>query len=225
MSAQPTVFLVDDDPDLRKVTRRLMESAGLPIETYADAHAFLAEWDSARPGCIVLDIKMPGMTGLGLQEELVKRGIHTPIIIISGHADVDEAVRAMKGGAIDLLRKPYKGQVLIDRIRDALRLDAAWRMADSRRAEVAARIVRLTPREREVMELLVAGQSSKEIAQRFGLSRKTVDVHRAHITAKMEVDSLVDLVNAIHAYRAAAQGPTHGQFSSPPAEGAQGTNS
>ncbi len=194
MENNGTVFVVDDDTAVRKSLQRLMESVGLPVETHGSAEEFLEGYDRTRPGCLVLDIRMPGIDGLQLQEKLVSDRINIPTIIVSGHGDVEKAVRAMKSGAVDFIRKPYKGDVLLDRIREALEQDADTRRAQAARAEVSTRINRLTPREREVMAMLVEGKSAKRIAFELGLSRKTVDVHRGHIMTKMQAESLVELV-------------------------------
>ena len=194
MESNGTVFVVDDDTAVRKSLQRLMESAGLPVETHASAEEFLERYDQTRPGCLVLDIRMPGIDGLQLQEKLVADRINIPTIIVSGHGDVEKAVRAMKSGAVDFIRKPYKGDVLLERIREALEQDADARRVQAARAEVSTRINRLTPREREVMAMLVEGKSAKRIAFELGLSRKTVDVHRGHIMTKMQAESLVELV-------------------------------
>ncbi len=194
MYAEPTVFVVDDDQAMRSSLSRLMQSVGLRVEAYASATEFLNAFDSRAPGCLVLDIRMPGMNGLDLQERLAADGIRIPVIIISAHGDVESAVRAMKCGAVDFVKKPYKGKVLLARIREALELDARIRREEARRADVVARLARLTPREREVMALLVLGKSAKQIAFELGLSRKTVDVHRSHVMSKMQIDSVVELV-------------------------------
>jgi FixJ family two-component response regulator len=192
--AEPTVFVVDDDQAMRSSLSRLMQSVGLRVEAYASAAEFLNAFDSRAPGCLVLDIRMPGMDGLELQERLAADGIRIPVIIISAHGDVESAVRAMKCGAVDFVKKPYKGKVLLARIREALELDARIRGEQARQADVIARLARLTPREREVLALLVLGKSAKQIAFELGLSRKTVDVHRSHVMAKMQTDSVVELV-------------------------------
>ena len=200
MDPEATVHVVDDDKAVRESLQRLMESVGVVVETYPSAQAFLDGYDRARPGCLVLDIRMPGMSGLELQEKLADEGIGLPVIIISAHGNVEKAVRAMKAGAVDFIKKPYKGQLLLERIRQALELDARMRRKEEERAEVGARIARLTPREREVMHLLAAGKPPKQIAFELGLSRKTVDVHRGHIMMKMQVDSLVELARMIQTH-------------------------
>ncbi|UCC30501.1 MAG: response regulator transcription factor [Phycisphaerales bacterium] len=201
MTPEPTVFVVDDDEALRQSLTRLMESVNLPVETYPDAQAFLDSHDSGRPGCLVLDIRMPGMNGLELQDKLAKGRVRIPIIIISAHGNVDKAVRAMKSGAVDFIKKPYKGELLLERIRQALELDARIRRQEAARAEVAARLALLSPREHEVIEMLAAGKTPKQIAFELDLSRKTVDVHRGHIMMKMRADTLVELVEMLHVYR------------------------
>ena len=194
VDAKPTVFIVDDDQAVRKALSLLIKSAGLEVETHTSAQAFLETYDPARPGCLVLDVRMPGMSGPELQEQLSARGITIPVIIITGHGDVPIAVRALKKGAVDFIQKPFDGEVLLERVRQAIELDAQMRREQARRAEVAARLARLTPREHQVMGLLVAGRGNKEIALALGLSRKTVDIHRAHIMMKLGIDSLVELL-------------------------------
>ena len=191
---EATVFVVDDGGAVRKSLQRLMESVGLPVETHKSAEAFLEHYDGTRPGCLVLDIRMPGIDGLQLQEKLVSDRINIPTIIVSGHGDVEKAVRAMKSGAVDFIKKPYKGDILLARIREALECDANTRRAEAARAEVSARFTRLTPREREVMAMLIAGRSAKRIAFDLGVSRKTVDVHRGHVMSKMQAETLIELV-------------------------------
>ncbi len=200
MKTDATVFVVDDDQAVRESLSRLMESVGQEVATYAGAQEFLDSYDPSRPGCVVLDIRMPGMSGLDLQEKLARDGMRIPVIMISGHGDVEKAVRAMKAGAVDFLRKPYKAKVLLERIGQALELDAKIRRQEAERAKAAALIAQLTPREREVMGLLATGAPSKQIAYRLGLSRKTVDVHRAHIMMKLQIDSVVDIARLVEIY-------------------------
>ncbi len=197
MQEKATVFIVDDDQAIRDSLSRLMDSIGLATETFADAQAFLDNYDNEKPGCLLLDIRMPGMGGMELQQELSARNISIPIIIISAHGSVEQAVQAMKTGAVDFIRKPYDGGVLLDRVKHALELDADLRQKDAQRAEVASRINLLTPRETEVMKLLAAGKYPKEIAFELGLSRKTVDVHRSHIMMKMQADSAIELAQML----------------------------
>lgn len=194
MQPNTTVFVVDDDPAIRESLRWLIESVGLNVKMFTTAHEFLEGYDPSLPGCLVLDIRMPGMSGLDLQNELAARQFNIPILIITGHAEVPVAVRAMKAGALDFIEKPFSDQLLLDRIRRAIEKDTESRRANSQRAEVAARLAQLTPREREVMDLVIAGKANKVIASELGLSPKTVEVHRAHVMKKMQVDSLADLV-------------------------------
>jgi len=194
MESQATIFVVDDDEAVRDALSLLMKSAGLPVETYSSAQAFLDAYDPLRPGCLVLDIRMPGMSGTELQEQLREQQIHIPIIIITGHGDVPTAVDAVQKGAVDFIQKPFDDHVLLGRIRCAIAQDAQWRREQAKRAEVEALLAKLTPREREVMDLLVAGQSNKEIALELGLSRKTVDIHRAHVMMKLRIGSLAELL-------------------------------
>jgi len=194
MPPEPTVFVVDDDPAMRDSLCWLLQSVDLHVETYPSADAFLAAYDPGRPGCLVLDVRMPGMSGLNLQDELRTRHIRLPIIMLSGHAEVPTAVRALKAGAIDFMEKPFSDELLLDRIRQAIDLDREQREAEARRTAVAARYALLTPREREVMELVTAGKANKVIAADLGLSPKTVEVHRAAVMDKMHADSVADLV-------------------------------
>jgi RNA polymerase sigma factor (sigma-70 family) len=194
MRPEATVFVVDDDPAMRNSLRWLIESVGLAVAAYATADEFLERYDPARPGCLVLDVRMPGMSGLDLQDELTRRRITIPTIVITGHAEVAMAVRAVKAGAVDFIPKPFSDQLLLDRIRQALEQDRRDREARAFETDVARRVSNLTPREREVMERIVAGKANKEVAAELGLSPKTVEVHRAHVMEKMQVASLADLV-------------------------------
>jgi RNA polymerase sigma factor (sigma-70 family) len=194
MPPEPTVFVVDDDPAMRNSLRWLIESVGLAVAAYATAEEFLERYDPRRPGCLVLDVRMPGMSGLDLQDDLAQRRITIPTIVITGHAEVAMAVRAVKAGAIDFIPKPFSDQLLLDRIRQALDQDRRDREARELESDVARRVSHLTQREREVMDLIVAGKANKEVAAELGLSPKTVEVHRAHVMEKMQVASLADLV-------------------------------
>ncbi len=201
MSA-PTVFVVDDDPAMRQSMSRLLESVNLSVETFDSARAFLDAYQPDRPGCLVVDVRMPGMSGLELQEKLLEDGVTLPVIIVTGHGDVPMAVNAVKRGALDFIEKPFRAQPLLDRIQEALDRDAELRQRESTRKRVAARLSNLTPREHEVMEMLVRGQSVKQIAADLGLSHKTVQVHRAHIMEKTQAGSLPDLVHLAAAVEA-----------------------
>lgn len=199
---RPVVFVVDDDDSVRNSLRWLLESVDLAVETYATAEAFLEAYDRARPGCLVLDIRMPGMSGLDLHEKLQAGALALPVIIITGHADVPMAVRAMKAGAFDFIEKPFNDQVLLERIQDGIARDQEARRAEARRTEVAARVGELTPREREVMDGVVAGRSNKEMASDMGLSVKTVEAHRARVMEKMRAESLSYLVTMVVEWQA-----------------------
>jgi FixJ family two-component response regulator len=191
---QPIVFVVDDDRAMRDSLRWLLESIGLSVRTYATATEFLDDHDPAQPGCLVLDVRMPGMSGLDLQTELGQRGAELPTIVVTGHAEVAMAVRAVKAGAIDFIEKPFSDQLLLDRVRQALEIDRQSREVRMRREEARRRLASLSAREREVLGLVAAGKANKEIAAALGLSPKTVEVHRAHVMAKMAVDSLAELI-------------------------------
>lgn len=193
----PTVFVVDDSPAVRKSMRALMTSAGLAVETHASAKEFLAAYDPRRPGCLVLDLRLKGESGLDLQDELAKRNATLPIIIMTGYGDVPAAVRALKGGAIDFLRKPVPPKTLLARITDAIEWDGRARDTAAQHDSVADRIAHLTPRETQVMELLAVGNSSKEIAETLGVSPRTVEGHRRNVFRKMEVESAVQLARVI----------------------------
>jgi two-component system, LuxR family, response regulator FixJ len=191
----PVVFVVDDDPAMRDSLRWLIESTGVRVETYRDAQTFLDACQPEMPGCLVLDVRMPGMSGLDLQAELARRGIALPTIVITGHAEVPLAVRAVKAGAIDFIEKPFSDQLLLDRVRQGLELDRQGRDGRRRRAEARRRAGSLTQREREVLDLVVAGRSNRAIAAGLGLSPKTVEVHRAHVMEKMGAASVAELVH------------------------------
>lgn len=190
----PTVFVVDDDEAMRNSLRWLIESVGLPVECHDSAESFLESHYPGRSGCLLLDVRMPGMSGLELQEYLKRNEINIPVIVITGHGDVPMSVRAMKEGAIDFIEKPFNDELLLDAIRNALALDKQQREKQALRAELAARMALLTPREYEVMEMVTAGRSNKEIARELGVSAKTVEAHRAKVMDKMQAGSLAELV-------------------------------
>lgn len=191
---EPTIFIVDDEPAVRNSLSLLLRVHGMQAETFATARAFLDAFDPARPGCIVADIRMPEMSGLDLQCELNRRGATAPIIMITGHGDVAMAVTALKGGAADFIEKPIDDQRLIDSIAMAVNRDARARDERDRVAEISARIDRLSPREREVFARLVKGQPNKVIADRLGISVRTVEVYRANVMAKMQASGLSALI-------------------------------
>jgi len=191
---QPTVFIVDDDPAIRFAMQALMDSVNIEHEIFPSGDEFLETSNDQRAGCLVLDIRMPGLGGLELQEELIKRGSTLPIIFITGHGDVPMAVDAMQKGAVDFIQKPFRDQDLLDRIREAIKTDQERREEQQRHAEVAERLGRLTNREREVFDLVVTGKPNKVIAYELGVSQRTVEIHRARVMEKMQARSLADLV-------------------------------
>jgi FixJ family two-component response regulator len=193
----PTVYIVDDDSGVRSSIRVLMKSVGLPATPFPSAKEFLDAYHPNNPGCLVLDIRMPGMSGLELQEALNERGAVIPVIFITGHGDIPMAVEAMRHGAFDFLQKPFRDQDLIDRIQQALARDAETRQSLQEHARIRARIASLTPREREVLELLTSGKANKMMAQDLGLSQRTVEIHRAHVMEKMGAKSVAQLVRMV----------------------------
>ncbi len=193
----PTVYIVDDDNGVRSSIRVLMKSVGLPALAFASAQEFLRAYLPSQPGCVVLDIRMPGMSGLELQEALNERGAVIPVIFITGHGDVPMAVEAMRHGAFDFLQKPFRDQELIDRIQQALLRDKETRAALQEHGRIKACIASLTPREREVLDLLTVGKVNKAMAQDLGLSQRTVEIHRAHVMEKMGARSVAQLVRMV----------------------------
>jgi RNA polymerase sigma factor (sigma-70 family) len=193
-TATPTVFIVDDDPAISGSLKFLIETVGLQVETFASAQAFLNRYDPERPGCLVLDVRMPGMSGLELQAKLREKKCETPVLILTGYGDVPMAVRAMKNGAADFLQKPVSDQTLLEQIQNAIAKDAARREERAEQRIIAARLERLTPREHEVMKLVVDGLSSREIGDRLSVSYKTIEAHRAKIMKKMRAESVPHLV-------------------------------
>jgi len=197
ISARPTVFIVDDDTAVRDALKFLLRSVGHPVETFSSAQDFLTAYRDDRPGCLVLDIRMPGMSGLELQEKLVEKRSILPIIFITGHGDVPMAVEAMQAGAMDFIQKPFRDQDLLDRINQALEKDANNRAALGELNVIRERLASLTPREREVMDLVVNGKANKVIAGDLDLSQRTVEIHRARVMEKMQASSLAHLVRMV----------------------------
>jgi FixJ family two-component response regulator len=188
------VHVVDDDEAVRSSLKLLLKSAGLTALAYASAAEFLAAYEDDQPGCLVLDIRMPGMNGLELQDELNRRGAMIPVIFITGHGDVPMAVEAMQLGAMDFLQKPFRDQDLIDRVRKALALDRGNRAQLEARHAIRSRLAILSPREMQVLRLLTLGKSNKQMAGDLGVSQRTVEIHRAHLMRKMEATSVAQLV-------------------------------
>jgi len=195
--AQALVIVVDDDEAVRSSTRLLLKSVGLPAVTYSSAQEFLDNYDSQQPGCVVLDVRMPGMSGLELQQFLNLRGAVIPVIFITGHGDIPMAVEAMQQGAFDFLQKPFRDQDLIDRVQRALARDRENRDALKGHERIRALLKSLTPREREVLVLLTHGKPNKVMAAELGLSQRTVEIHRAHVMEKMAANSVAQLVRMV----------------------------
>jgi FixJ family two-component response regulator len=197
MTTTPTVFVVDDNAGVRKSLRALFESAGLAVETYASGEEFLAVYDPQRAGCLLLDVRLRHSSGLDLQDELRRRGTTLPIIVLTGHGTVPTSVRALKAGAVDFLQKPAPPKVLLERVLAAIELDARARATAAEGALMNERLAHLTPREREVMQLLLAGKTSKEIATALHVSVRTVEGHRREVLSKANVSSAAQLVSAV----------------------------
>ncbi len=193
--SEPTVFIVDDDPSVLNGLRLLMKSVKLDVETYSSAQDFLDSYNSDQPGCLLIDMRMPGISGLELQKILQGRNILIPTIIITGYGEVTDAVQAMKRGAIDFIEKPFNGQYLLDQVHRGIAEDVQIRKKQAQQQVVSASLALLTPREREVMDLVIAGKANKVIALELGLSMKTVEFHRAHMMKKMKADSVAELVD------------------------------
>jgi RNA polymerase sigma factor (sigma-70 family) len=191
-----TVFVVDDDSSTRELLAWLMKRNGLQAQVYPDAHSFLKAYKPATPGCLVVDLNMPGMSGLDLQQYLKENGVALPVIFLSGRADVPKAVQAVREGAIDFIEKPFDYKRVVALIEDCLRRDAETHEAQERRRACSARMAQLTQREREVLDLVVAGRMNREIAESLDISLKTVEAHRAKIMEKLEVHSVAELVQA-----------------------------
>ena len=192
-----TVFVVDDDDAVRTSLRLLLKSVGLPVETHSSAQEFLDGHDADRPGCLVLDIRMPGMSGLELQDHLNRVHSMIPIVFITGHGDVPMAVEAMQHGAVDFIQKPFRDQDLIDRINQALERDQQNRDGLRERDAIRRRMETLTPREREVLDLVTRGKANKVIAGDLDVSQRTVEIHRARVMEKMGAASLAHLVRMV----------------------------
>jgi FixJ family two-component response regulator len=190
----PVVYVVDDDNAVRESLSWLLRSAGLDAETCVSAEDFVDRYRPDRPGCVVLDLRMPGMSGLQLQEKLAETDIRVPIVMISGHGDVQTAVKAMKAGAVDFIEKPFNDQLLLDAIQKSVDRDVAARRMRCRDVSIRVRYAQLSPRERQVFDHLVRGSRNADVARALGISRRTAEAHRAKLMAKMEAHSLAELV-------------------------------
>ncbi len=191
---KPIVFIVDDDPSIRSLLCKLIKSVGLEAEAFASSGEFLSQPPPTGPACLVLDVRMPGLSGLDLQERLVQLGLDIPIIFITGFGNVPQSVRAMKAGAVDFLQKPFENQTLLDAVNRALDRDRTARLRHEEIHEIEARLATLTPREHEVFFLVATGLANKQVADELGLSEKTVKIHRSHVMQKMEARTFADLV-------------------------------
>lgn len=197
MPDTPTVFLIDDDLAVRDAISLLLQTNGLVTETYASATEFLEASVAHRRGCLILDVRMPSLSGLDLQKRLQNEGYRIPIIFMTGHGDIPMAIRAMKAGAFDFIEKPFKGQTLLTRIHEALTLDDRERRCQALRDEAITRLALLSPREREVLDRVAAGQYNKVVAAELGISLSTVEIHRKRVMEKLQANSLSDLIRLL----------------------------
>lgn len=195
MTNEPTVFIVDDDDAVRRFLTGLIRSIDLKVEAYASAKDFLDAYEPGRPGCLLLDVRMPGMSGLELQRELSERSIALQVVILTGHGNVPVAVQAMKAGAVDFIEKPFNNELLLDRIQRAVAQSLRSDSEREKHDETLRRLDTLTPRERQVFDLVVNGETNKSIAHRLTISEKTVEIHRANVMRKMRARSLASLVH------------------------------
>lgn len=194
MVSSNKVFVVDDEQSVVESIRFILESEGYEVEAFTDPRDMLTRGRKPVAGCLVTDVRMPGMSGLDMHERLRATGVSLPTIVVTGHGEVPDAVRAMKAGCIDFIQKPWSNDALLDRVRTAMQMDQDQRSANAERAEVLERFDHLTPRERQVMAAVVEGRLNKQIAGELGLSHKTIEVHRAHVMEKMIASSLAELV-------------------------------
>jgi len=193
----PTVFIVDDEAPVRKALSRLLRAAGFAVAAFASPSEFLAQYDPHKPGCLVLDLTMPGFDGMELQKALAHKGSVLPIIFLTGHGNVPQSVQAMKRGAVDFLTKPVNDENLLPAIRAAIKRDSVARREQAELFEIRARIATLTPREQEVLDHVVTGKLNKQIADDLGVVEKTIKVHRARVMEKMKVQSVAELVRLV----------------------------
>jgi len=197
MRAGPTAFVIDDDESMRRSLRWLIESIGVAVETYQSAEEFLNSFDPQWAGCLLVDVRMPGMGGMALQRELNARGVRIPLVFITAYPEVAVAVEALKQGAFDFIEKPFSGQQMLDCLRRAIDEDRRRRRVGARHAVIRRRLELLTPREQEVLERVIAGETSRVIANSLGLTEKTVELHRSHVNKKMKVRNAVELVRLV----------------------------
>jgi RNA polymerase sigma factor (sigma-70 family) len=197
MTGTPVVFVIDDDPSVRTSLKFLINTVGLQVESFDSAEAFLSGKSLDRPSCLVLDVRLHGMSGLDFQRELTARSLCTPIVFITGHGDIPMSVRAMKAGAVEFLTKPFRDQDLLDAIRIALERDQARRDQEKKAKELQQCFDSLTPREREVVSMVVSGMLNKQIAGQLGTAENTVKVHRSRAMEKMHAQSVADLVRMV----------------------------
>ncbi len=207
MADEPTVFVVEDDAAVRDAVCFLLRSVDLEVESFDSAEAFLGAYQADRPGCLVADLRMAGMSGLELRETLAGKGFDIPVLIITGHGDVPMAVRAMKAGVVNFIEKPFEDEVLLESVRRALEAARRGSRQQGTRAESQRRLARLSPRERDVMELVVDGHPNKMVASRLGISPRTVEIYRARVMQKTGVRSLAELVRVAIAAGAIRERP------------------
>jgi FixJ family two-component response regulator len=199
--ASPTVFVVDDDDEMRASLQALLDVLGFGVRAFPSGGSFVRFYEPQMPGCLVLDVRMPRQTGLELYEQLIREGKRLPVIFITAHADVPTAVAAMKTGALEFLEKPFDRQMLLERVQTALALDAQWRQREASYAAIEDRIRRLSERERETLELILAGESNKSMAAKLFLTERAVEMRRASIMRKVEVGSLAELLDLAITHR------------------------
>jgi len=205
--AESIVFIIDDDPLYRRSAERLVRSIGFSVQSFESARDFLSSRRPNAPSCLILDVRLPGLSGLDLQRELAEAGVHIPIIFVTGHGDIPMSVQAMKAGAVEFLTKPFRDQALLDAIRQAIGHDQVARQQHARSADLRRRYESLKPREREVFRCVVSGMLNKQIAGEVGATERTVKFHRGNIMRKMQVKSLAELVRMAEALGIANQGP------------------